>query len=38
MRKKYDRVIGARGEKGHVTRYDQSKDKVVKSYPAHLED
>ncbi|EMA1870376.1 RHS domain-containing protein, partial [Cronobacter turicensis] len=36
--KEYDRVIGTRGEKGHVTIYDPSKDKIVASYPAHLED
>ncbi|MED0056524.1 RHS repeat-associated core domain-containing protein, partial [Escherichia marmotae] len=32
----YDRVIGTRGEKGHVTIYDPAKGKVITSYPAHL--
>ncbi|MCP3749733.1 RHS repeat-associated core domain-containing protein [Pseudomonas sp. SBB6] len=32
----YGRVIGTRGEKGHVTIYDPVKDKVVTSYPSHF--
>ncbi|WP_339489405.1 RHS repeat-associated core domain-containing protein, partial [Pseudomonas rhizophila] len=30
----YDRVIGTRGEKGHVTIYDPKKDKIITSYPS----
>lgn len=30
----YDRVIGTRGEQGHVTVYDPAKDKIITSYPA----
>ena len=32
----YDRVIGSRGEKGHITIYDPIKNKIITSYPAHL--
>jgi len=34
----YDRVIGTRGEQGHVTIYDPVKDKIITSYPTALGD
>ncbi|ORF06390.1 RHS repeat domain-containing protein [Snodgrassella alvi] len=33
--KDYDRVIGTRGEKGHIVIYDPKKDKIITSYPTN---
>jgi len=30
----YDRAIGTRGKKGHVTIYDPVKNKIITSYPS----
>lgn len=31
--KDYNRVIGTRGEKGHIVIYDTKKDKIITSFP-----
>ena len=35
--KDYDRVVGTRGETGHVVVHDKAKNKIVTSFPASFE-